>query len=73
MQKLKNMEDEFLDYMREEYNKALPFDEMVRAELGRLNMKITELEQRIAFLQDDDAKMREWIGEIVKWIKKEGE
>jgi uncharacterized small protein (DUF1192 family) len=73
MQKLKNMEDEFLDYMREEYNKALPFDEMVRAELGRLNMKLTELEQRIAVLQTENVNLEGYIKEIVKWIKKEGE
>lgn len=63
------MEEEFLDYMRESHNKALPFDEMVKAELDRLELTCSGLRWRIEVLQDENARLEGYIRDIVDVVR----
>ena len=58
------MEEEFLDYMRESHNKALPFEEMVKAELARLNVICSGLRGQLDILQIENERLEDSISRI---------
>ena len=59
-------EEMFLEFEREKHNKSLPFEEMVRAELDRLSMRITEMEHRQVLHSLDMSRVEEMLDKIVK-------